>query len=272
MPTLQRPSELIKCKGIVSCFQSIYNFLFAILIALAFLNFLYGAFLYLLSGAGIYKKEEGKNRMINSIVAVVIVLIIPIFLGMINPRIFNVKLKIPQIEVLEPPRYEYSYEPGKLPGTDIPVSPGQIKGNPNCSIPSSGYCSPSMLWALNMSNFSSDIINIFSIICQNESGGDPGKESYTDKCKDGNSFSIGLFQINMTTSWFNALDGTQCRPDLIFEGKDYSCRVKNPNLYEKCKNALKDPRINIDVAKRKYQSQGFGAWGVWPLIKQQCGL
>jgi hypothetical protein len=127
MPTLPRPSELIKCKDIVSCFQSIYNFLFAILIALAFLNFLYGAFLYLLSGAGIYKKEEGKNRMINSIVAVVIVLIIPIFLGMINPRIFNVKLKIPRMKI-ESPTLTYKYK-GEDPYAPSPpdVKPGFIK-------------------------------------------------------------------------------------------------------------------------------------------------
>jgi hypothetical protein len=99
---LQPPSEFIKCTDITSCFQAIYNFLFAILIALAFLYFLYGAFEYLFSAAGVYPKERGKNKMKNSIIAVIIALVIPIFLNMINPGIFRVKLQIPKVNVESP--------------------------------------------------------------------------------------------------------------------------------------------------------------------------
>jgi hypothetical protein len=87
------------CTDIVSCFQTIYNLLFALLFFLSFLWFLYGAIEYLLSAGSITSKEEGKKRMINSIVAVLIAFLIPVILNMINPKIFNFQLKIPVVKV-----------------------------------------------------------------------------------------------------------------------------------------------------------------------------
>ncbi|GIW65118.1 MAG: hypothetical protein KatS3mg093_097 [Candidatus Parcubacteria bacterium] len=92
------PSELIKGTDIVSTFQNLYNILFAILLALAFLSFVYGAFQYLLSGASIFNQQEGKNRMKNSLIALIVVLIIPPILNLINPKIFQgVKMPIPKL-------------------------------------------------------------------------------------------------------------------------------------------------------------------------------
>jgi hypothetical protein len=85
------------CKDLPSCFQAIYNLLFALLIALAFLYFLYGAFLYLLSAGGVYSQEEAKRRMINSIVALLIALGMPMILYMINPEMFKVTLQVPEV-------------------------------------------------------------------------------------------------------------------------------------------------------------------------------
>jgi len=99
MPTLPSPSQIINCQDIVSCFQAIYNFLFAIFVAMAFLYFLFGAFEYLFSGSGIYAKEKGKSRMKNSIIALIIALVLPVILNMINPYIFKAELQIPQATV-----------------------------------------------------------------------------------------------------------------------------------------------------------------------------
>lgn len=97
------PSTLIRCEDLASCFQNLYNFLFMILLTLAFVWFVYGAFQYLLSGGGIFKKEEGKKKMINSIVAIIVVLLIPSVLQLINPEIFSgIKLQIPQVTVISP--------------------------------------------------------------------------------------------------------------------------------------------------------------------------
>jgi hypothetical protein len=272
MPSVKPPSELIKCTNLFSCFQAIYNFLFAILIALAFLNFLYGAFLYLLSGGGIYDKSRGKDKMINSLVAVIVALVVPIILNMVNPRIFTVVLQVPTVNVELP---QYTFAPGYLPGTDIPVSPNLIQGSPNCTVPNQGGCSPDFLKQNTMSNYDINTLDIFSLICQAESGGNPNIESGVDRCKDGNPFSIGLFQINLAASWFKLSDGTECRPDYIFtdyQSNVYNCKVKDNGLYNKCKEALKDPKINIDVAKRKYEARGFNPWSAWSVIQIRCSI
>jgi hypothetical protein len=100
MPNLPSPEELIKCSGLGNCFQSIYNFLFAIFLVFAFFNFLYGAAVYLLSGLSISKKEEGKKRMIASLIALIVVLVVSIIINLVNPQIFgNVSVTLPKIRI-----------------------------------------------------------------------------------------------------------------------------------------------------------------------------
>jgi hypothetical protein len=190
---------------------------------------------------------------------------------MINPGIFRSELKVPQVEVTLP---EYKFKPGHLPGTDIEAYIDCNKQIVNCKIPEKGGCLPAFLKNNDMSIYTDDVVNNFSLICNNESGGDKNKESNVDKCRDGKPFSIGLFQINMVATIFTLPDGTECRPDLIF--KDYtpednhSCRVKNEDLYNKCKKALKDPKLNIDLAKQKYAGAGFKPWSAWKCIQEKC--
>lgn len=83
------PSQLINCNDLESCFQDLYNFFFGILVALAFVYFLWGAIEYLLSGSTFASKEAGKKKMINSIIALIITLILPVIVNWINPEIFK---------------------------------------------------------------------------------------------------------------------------------------------------------------------------------------
>jgi hypothetical protein len=265
----------MQCSDLSSCFQAIYNILFVILIALAFLYFLYGAFLYLLSGAGIYNKQEGKNKMQNAIYSILVALIIPVILNTINPDIFQVQLKIPQVKV-QLPAYSYKFEAGYLPGTDQPLT-GPIKGKAKCdlnAIPNTSACHLDNLVqnSLVSSIFTSQNMKMFALICLNESGGDPAIESNVDRCRDGKPFSIGLFQINMTVTDFRLDDGTICKHNQIFDGTNFNCTVKNEELYEKCKNGLKNDRFNIMQAVIKYQERrySFKPWSAYTLIQQQC--
>jgi hypothetical protein len=123
---LPRPSELVNCENIVSCFQAFYNLFFAILILLAFVYFIYGALQYLLSGAKVYSKEEGKKKMINSVVAVILALAIPIILNMINPGIFKAQLKLPVIKV-DPVLYTYYGEQHTITDPDCPTGNQNVK-------------------------------------------------------------------------------------------------------------------------------------------------
>jgi hypothetical protein len=286
MPSLSQPSKIIQCTDVTSCFQAIYNFFFAILIALAFIYFLYGAFQYLLSAGGVYPKDEGKKKMINSIIAVIVALVIPLILNMINPGIFNAVLQIPKVKATLP---DYTFGvAGGIPGTDIESSwyGNTIKGNPQCKIPTSGPCSPEELKANLVDGPKNNQQNLkyFSLICVNESHSNPSQESLVDKCFDGNSFSFGLFQINMAANDFTLSDGTNCNHSSIFEftegnglkrleDKRYNCRVKQgqENLYKKCSEALKEARFNIFKAENLYnKSGGFRPWSAWELIKTKC--
>jgi hypothetical protein len=97
------PSQLIKGGDIIATFQNLYNLLFAILLALVFLSFIYGAFQYLLSGANIFNQQEGKSRMKNSLIALIVVLIIPVLLNLINPKIFKgAQMTVPKFTVKVP--------------------------------------------------------------------------------------------------------------------------------------------------------------------------
>ena len=117
---MPEPSKLINCTNIVSCFQNLYNFFFTLLVALAFLSFLYGAFQYLLSGGGVFQKEAGKKKMINSVIAIIVALTIPIILNMINPNIFKAELNIPFVQARLP---EY-ISASETPPEDI-LKPGE---------------------------------------------------------------------------------------------------------------------------------------------------
>ncbi len=125
------PSQLVNCTDLVDCFQKIYNLFFAIFLALAFLYFLYGAFEYLLSGASITRKEVGKSKMVNSIVALIIVLIMPVIINIINPEIFKgAKIKFPvlEVELTEILLTEEEVEQGIEPVSEVPLPAGVITG------------------------------------------------------------------------------------------------------------------------------------------------
>jgi len=102
MPPIQ---SILTCYDLQSCFQAVYNLGLVLLFVLAFLNMVYGAILYLFSAANIFNKEEGKNRIVNSIGAIAITLILPQILNIINPGIFQVKLWIPTIERASSPLF-----------------------------------------------------------------------------------------------------------------------------------------------------------------------
>ncbi len=103
MPPIER---IITCSDLASCFQAVYNLGLVILFSLAFLNMVYGAIEYLFSAGSITSKESGKNRIMNSIGAIIVVLVLPQILNIINPRIFQVKLKIPYLEKAKPPVFK----------------------------------------------------------------------------------------------------------------------------------------------------------------------
>ncbi len=116
----------------------------------------------------------------------------------------------------------------------------------------SGPCSVENLTPI----FGSEAITM-SKLCKHESACSPTSESGTDICLDDNVFSVGLFQINLTV---NKVGGLSC-PN-AFSGKNSTCRVKDQELYNKCKVAAMNPDLNLAAAKSLLKS-GSCALNAW---------
>lgn len=303
---LVEPAELIKCDNLANCLQNLYNLFFAILLVLAFLNFIYGAFQYLLSAGYIFKKEEGKKKMQNSLISVIIVLIIPPLLQLINPQIFEgFNIKIPLVTVILPSPYYNPNIPGSFPGGGSPYSTEILerkKFKVNCKLVEKSIdddawlklneCAPKNFQNLGAPRENEDLLKKLALICFYESRGVSNLASLIDKCQDGYSFSFGLFQINIAANDLRGFkkgdkDGDNCTPQNIFnfEGSNklrikewgsqnrpiYNCRVKDRELYDKCKEIVLDPKNNLNKALALAANNiGLRNWSTWIAGVKDC--
>ncbi|KKP90284.1 MAG: hypothetical protein US57_C0016G0020 [Candidatus Moranbacteria bacterium GW2011_GWC2_37_73] len=135
------------------------------------------------------------------------------------------------------------------------------EGGGNCSVPTTGPCT---VEALQKTCFGSNA-KAAAMVCGYESGGNVGSPSKSDKGADGNVFSWGLFQINLTQ---HKLGGFDCQK--AFEGENYASKVINPALYANCKTAATTAMTNINYAC-KISNNGIN-WGPWKNTKKACGL
>jgi len=151
---------------------------------------------------------------------------------------------------------------GGGPGGSGPSGPGP--GSGKCEPVNSGPCSEENLKGTCWDQFASknpDIYKQASSICNAESGGGAGAASGTDKCRDGNSFSYGLFQINLTVHDIGGYNCAYNHSDSPFTAKNYSCTVKDTAQYNKCVNAAKTASTNIEKACEIHKSRGWDQWG-----------
>lgn len=88
-----------------------------------------------------------------------------------------------------------------------------------------------------------------------ESGLNPSKHSDVDLMSDGRAFSIGLTQQNLTVTKINNLDCPKA-----FQGINKSARVIDEKLYQKCVNLAENPKISLEIARNKYERNGFDPW------------
>jgi hypothetical protein len=105
-----------------------------------------------------------------------------------------------------------------------------------------------------------------SAICFGESGGIADKKSDTDKCaEDGNVYSHGLFQINLTVHDIGlgcqkAFENTPANK--AKDGPTRLCtNVINAALYDKCVAKAGNKIFNINFACSLVQSDGWDSWG-----------
>lgn len=209
----------------------------------------------------ISSKEAGKERIRNAIFGLLLALGAYTLLFTINPDLLNTDLKS-----LENVTVEVTLEE-------------QIKsysGQGTCEPITSGLCSPLNLASAGFIPEPSRGTQASSI-CNGESGGNSSLASGVDKCSDGNSFSFGLFQINIIahaneipggvcSNIFQVNGGgTQgaCMPGKSKDGICFErdCKVINQTQYQLCKSYITNPANNIAYALKLQTARGWGQWG-----------
>ena len=218
-------------------------------------------------------KETGKKKILGAIGGLLLVIFSYLILQTINPKLLSVGLDLKQITISD-----YNADIADVLGTNVgrgitTDSTGTGAGNGSCAVVQTDSCAPS-----NLEKYFPGEGIAMSKICNRESRANPTSASNSDCCgkqfgpnehgpgckKLGlPSFSIGLFQINLTvtdTKNIPGWGGVDCTK--AFNGKNSSCRVVDQSLYSKCVQIAQDPEANSQAAKYLYYTlkQGKGAW------------
>ncbi len=224
-----------------------------------------GGIMYMGSAGNNAIAESAKKIITDSLLGIIVALSAYLFLYVINPDLTVIKFSLISVGDLGE-----SSSSGGSSG-----SSGTNTGSGSCETIKSGPCSVENLSA----SFGSSGAETMSKICNKESRGNTSLESQTDLCKDGNSFSIGLFQVNLMTSAGSiGCDGSKMFTGTGSRSSSYDCNdhktnsngvkycahrnctVTNKSLYEECKAKLKNGTDNISVAKKLYSSGGVNPW------------
>ena len=261
---LAQDTGLIPCSGVdcqachlVELGQNILKWLITIMISVIGVIFAIAGMLLVTSGANEGNITKAKSMMTNAIIGLIILLAAWLIVDTIL-KIFVNEAKVgPWNSVQCVAQPEYNTNPSGGPGGVGTTTPGGGVGS--CTVPTSGYCSETYLQA----EFGAQAKNA-AMICNAESAGDPGSESRVDKLSTGDSFSFGLFQINLTVHVLQGCGQTlNCYQ--AFEGKNKNAKIINRALFDQCIRAAKNPSCNIKNAGRIYRTgSGWRQWGAAP--------
>lgn len=264
--------------ALVDCITKVYRFGIAFgAIALVFF-IVFAGYLYMAGGEA--SKDKGKTIFTTALTGMVIILSSYVLLRFINPELTIIKpIQAPIFTAGDFPKCEdVGFE-----GTCV-LSSGQVQsgggnyGGKKCT-PITNNSSPASVDNLSKScfgKFGADVVKQASIVASAESGGNPALHVHADSCGKkyppgrarcvGGEYPVwGLYQINLTVHPVAGLDCPKA-----FSGEwvcSRQCKVINPDLYNKCAAAAKDPKNNIDAAcviSQKSLSAGkprFNAWG-----------
>jgi 3D (Asp-Asp-Asp) domain-containing protein len=120
--------------GLQTCLQTVYNFLVAIAVAIAFIYIIYGALEYLV-GAATNKQEAGKDKIKNALIGLLIIFVSGVVLYQVNPNIFNAQLIIYRVATLTPPILGESGKGSFPSGTQLSGNPAPKVTGPEETVP-----------------------------------------------------------------------------------------------------------------------------------------
>ncbi|MFA5926095.1 MAG: hypothetical protein WC831_04125 [Parcubacteria group bacterium] len=235
--------------------KQIINFGFAVIGIMAMFMLMIGAYQYLMAAGNIAKEENAKTTVSSALSGLILGLIAYVLLQTINPDLVAFKL-----DALKIGSSGTSNVSGTGSGGGGAGNTGKGTGSGKCEPVASGPCSES-----NLKNtcFGSGSYQASSI-CNAESGGGAGQTSKSDITADGHSFSVGLFQINLTV---HDIGGLNCPS--AFSGKNYKAVVVDEGLYQQCVQAAQDPTNNIKKACSI--GNNGSSWSQWGANKI-CGF
>ena len=227
--------------------QALFPFLLSIAAGLAFVMIVIGGIFYITSAGNPAAISSAKDRIKAALIGLLIAVSSYLIINAINPNLLNLD-------------FSGSLTPiTATSGTSGTTS--SSSGGGSCTPITNGPCSVASLGSSCFGSVASEA----SSICNVESGGIPTAESTIDITADGHSFSIGLFQINLTA---NSVGSLNCPS--AFQGTNKSATVVNMPLYEACVSNAKNSGINISTACAVYQAAG-SSWSPWTTAAS-CGL
>jgi hypothetical protein len=261
---------------------------FALLIGgiLAFGAIVFGGVKYVASAGNPSAQSDGKEWIWGALIGLLLLAGAYLILEVINPQLLN--LNLPTLNAISaatnpPPSNAPTNGPSPQPNSCPPVtSPGSLCTTANLA--NTCFSNNTALW---------------SGICKNESQGNAGLKSGSDNCLGPNGtglypVSVGLFQINLTNSWKQTVDGQNCGaaftgqaiscPDAsrpcttASKGNGVACQISNGQcgsetclkLYNDCVAAAQQGANNINVACTL--SNGGSNLGPWKADGKKCGF
>ncbi len=288
---------------LVEMVNNVMQFLIAVSIIIAVIVFIFAGYLMVYSRGDAGQIQRAKGLFGNVLMGVLLLLtayliintILGVLLGSTSAALnwktiecsyanevgkaaaYNVELTYSEVDWVVVDKYTGFSGSGGTGGTGS-------SGGGSCTVPSDtgNACHPN-----NLSCFGSKAAEA-SQVCSLESGGGNIKAvSGTDRCKDGTSFSGGLFQVNILAHYNNIPgcsndffrkngSGTQgtCLREAGPANNPYcavrDCEITKPQVYKACMNAVFDPNWNISYACKLYSSAG--SFRDWAYSANKCGV
>ncbi len=232
--------------------------------------------------------SKARTRIFNAVIGIAVILSSWIIVDFVLKTVYNPDTAFegtvfgPWNSILSPtPGDECikEHDPSPLATGTIPLKLGEAGSSPSaqfgngtggggsCSVPNNGACSVS---ALQGTCFGARA-NEAARVCNLESaGGNSSIKSGSDLLNSGKgpSYSVGLWQINLTTSKVAGLNcpaafTTACQGSALV-GKSHpgwcTASVKDQELYNSCVKAAQNPTYNTAEACKLFNSRGFQPW------------
>lgn len=260
---------------VLQVLQNLIQFAVSLGVILCVLWIAYAGFSLMASGGSPEARSQGKARIMNAIVGILVILSAWLVVDFVMKTLYNPQTTLdggvfgPWNSILADNGGNYCIQPhtpvaitaGSLLSNLQTVAPGTSSGGGVCAVQSSGPCAASNLGAFGAAASQA------SQICSAESAN--GTQLKGDYTTQGFPVSFGLFQINITA---HSVGGLNCPSafDSVYTGSHHNVNILNGQVYNACTSVALNPSDNIETALSIYTKDG-DSWREWS-SHTKCGL